>query len=76
MFCDRKKFGRKIGWVVIREQQQKKMSQQKNAIFFDELPVFEDLPPPKMGIGSSVVEIHCARYFFQVCTMFHWQETT
>ena len=45
--------------------------------FFDELPVFEDLHPPlKVGIGSSVVEIHCARYLFQVCTMLHWRETS
>ena len=46
------------------------------AKFFDKLAVFEDLPPPKVGIGSSVVEIHCARYLFQVCTMLHWRETT
>ena len=71
---DQKKIGRKSSRFVIREHQQKKMSQQKIAIFFDELPVFEDLPPQKVGIGSSVVKIHCARYLFQVCTMLHWRE--
>ena len=39
---------------------------------FDELAVFEDLDPPKVGVGNFVVEIHCARYLFHACTMFHW----